>query len=444
MTRGLRGVYGIICIIIFGSLLFAAREVVTEAVFFRNFIKSDGQKVNNLVLVKDGENNTIITDEINIFYEGKSIYVGEIICKNNRLFIPLNSFVPAAGGSFLQDGDEISIFLKQEINFNLVEGSDNMSFAPFISEQNYYVSFFDMCECLNLFSDWNDATKTISLFNDDKYYKSEGLHGKTGSKRNTLIRLEDIAPVQKDSYSEDDLIKQRIIADFLYSKGIPFSIALTPRYVNPEEEIDNDPSEEYSFYNAQFVYTLDHYRGRGGIIGLHGYTHQNGKGKSLFDKEFGDEVNRTIKETEERLEKGIKALNILGFEPGFFFFPHYVATQGELLIAAKKFDIIYQTERDNSFVKRYFMHRTKFIPTPLQYIDCSENEDKFIQNIRDLDSEKLMSMFFHPFLEYKYIEVVREGLDKPRIIYPQGSILHRIVAAVEETRGNFTSIHEIE
>lgn len=49
-----------------------------------------------------------------------------------------------------------------------------------------------------------------------------------------------------------------------------------PRYIDPSQNIDNSLADNMNMYNADFIYTLDYFTFRRGLIGLHGYTHQNG------------------------------------------------------------------------------------------------------------------------------------------------------------------------
>ncbi|MEQ8156559.1 MAG: DUF2334 domain-containing protein [Clostridiaceae bacterium] len=68
-----------------------------------------------------------------------------------------------------------------------------------------------------------------------------------------------------------------------------------PRYVDPKNSIDIDPSRQNGFSLADFIYTLDCITYNGGEIGLHGYTHQMNDEISLKGYEFGidaPDINR--------------------------------------------------------------------------------------------------------------------------------------------------------
>lgn len=102
-----------------------------------------------------------------------------------------------------------------------------------------------------------------------------------GMIRTAVLRLEDVGP--GGAYkSAADLAKLRVIADYLYGKGVPFHVALIPRFI--ELGWDRDIAAPAA---AEFRATLAYMRQRGASIGLHGYTHQFMGGTSGDGSEFG-------------------------------------------------------------------------------------------------------------------------------------------------------------
>lgn len=51
------------------------------------------------------------------------------------------------------------------------------------------------------------------------------------------------------------------------------------------------------------MYTLDYFIDRGGIIGLHGYTHQSGAEVSIDGIEFDETINNDESIIRERVQK---------------------------------------------------------------------------------------------------------------------------------------------
>jgi Uncharacterized protein conserved in bacteria (DUF2334). len=61
--------------------------------------------------------------------------------------------------------------------------------------------------------------------------------------------------------------------------------------MNPAKGIDNDPSTQLSMHNTDFIFTLDYLIDKNGLIGLHGYTHQQGNEESADGIEFNSKIN---------------------------------------------------------------------------------------------------------------------------------------------------------
>ena len=93
--------------------------------------------------------------------------------------------------------------------------------------------------------------------------------------RKALVRIEDVS-IESEP---DDLIA---IADYLYSKKIPFQVSLIPIFKDPENK-----EEIYLSDRPQFVRAVHYMVSRGATIVLHGVTHQY-HGKTGDDHEFWD------------------------------------------------------------------------------------------------------------------------------------------------------------
>ena len=398
----------------------------------------------NTVVEFDNNEKGDNIDNIIIKYDGNPIYLGNILCQASKLYIPLNQFVKSAGGIVINDNDELSLSLKQNVIFNLKygiyhNGEEKIKLSRFfIEDDNFYISVFDFCQAFSLFSDWDIKTKTISFFSG---YQLEQSEKKKGS-RQALIRLEDVAPTGDDAASDDDLLKQRVIADYLYSNNIPFGISVVPRYKDPPKGIDNDPSRHYTFYNAQFVFTLDYYIGRGGVIGAHGYTHQNRDGVSLYDAEFGKEANIGLEDAKNRIDLTVKAFEDMNISASFFSFPHYLSTPDEVKYVTKYFNCIYQTYKNKVTHMLQGVRLIKLVPTPINYVGTMEAADTLSDELKTYSKDHLMSIFFHPFLEYQHITIERDNRSKPVIKYDSNTIMHKIISAMQENGGEFVTIFD--
>ena len=327
------------------------------------------------------------------------------------------------------NGKELSLLSAE------VEGSRLMLPAEVFGGEGS-LSLFEITEKFNLVCSFNQGTNTIDLYSNDMEINPN----KVAGERNALIRLEDVAPLGDDARA-DFYMRLRIIADYLYSQGVPFCIALVPRYINPEHELDNDPANKYSFSNLEFVYTIDYLIGRGGTVGLHGYTHQQKLGRSLDDIEFGEDVSLEEAEALFRLAKDAAAK--MGFEPKFFVFPHYVCTDEQLAAAIREFGIVYQSPNKmvTYFPTENGLART--VPTPLGYFAPTDDVETKISEVEELPQGTLMSFFFHPYIEYESISIVSRKGDIQSWHYDENSLLHKVIRAAHSVGAEFVPITEI-
>src|SRR5262249_15142492 len=135
--------------------------------------------------------------------------------------------------------------------------------------------------------------------------------------RKALLRLEDISV-------EDDIDKLREIADYLAERGVPFQIALIPIFKDPAtgEEI-------YLSDRPQFVRTIRYMVSKGGLVVMHGVTHQY-RGRSGDDFEFWDRAgNRPIQGdsptlVDQKLRDGLAECFRNGIYPVTWETPHYM------------------------------------------------------------------------------------------------------------------------
>ncbi|MBI3766817.1 MAG: DUF2334 domain-containing protein, partial [Ignavibacteriales bacterium] len=135
-----------------------------------------------------------------------------------------------------------------------------------------------------------------------------------------LVRIEDVDLFENPG-------KLRDIADFFYSKHIPFLVGLIPFFVDPDAGYRLSLSDK-----PEFVDAIHYMVARGATIVMHGVTHQY-QGVTATDFEFWDgSMNRKIKnDSKEYVEKKMK----MGLEecwknniyPLIWETPHYTASQ---------------------------------------------------------------------------------------------------------------------
>jgi hypothetical protein len=400
-------------------------------------------------------------DNIKLGFEGKVLdLVLPVYIEKNRYYLPLTELVEKIGGTSKIEENILSL----ELNNNLIkvdvkantfsQGDKTQKLKRHIIFSNdfCYISLIDLCRIFNLKADWNTDNKTISLFNNrDKLEVTES----PASEKTALLRLEDITAGQRYSNSET-LEKLRIISDYLYSQNIPFHVAWVPRYIDPTKNpiVDNDPSKQNNMFNSDFVFTLDYFEERNGIIGLHGYTHQFDNTVSIDANEFHrspkDRIPSTDAYTQERINLAIASAKALDIPYGFFEAPHYAAAPNVLRVLEKNFDYLYQPYSPDGFseskklvVKKLGDRTIKYIPTPLDYVDGKNDTDKMIKKINTLAPDLLASFFYHPSIEFEDIKLSKDNTGYPSYTYSPDSTLHRIIKASKDKGYKFKTINEV-
>jgi uncharacterized protein YdaL len=235
--------------------------------------------------------------------------------------------------------------------------------------------------------------------------------------RKVYLRIEDVSVLRSPKRLKE-------IADFLYSRKVPFLIALIPAYINP-----NSGTEASITDYPELVEAVKYMVERGGTVVLHGYTHQyykseTGEGFEFWDAfedrplnvNYADYVrDRVIKGIEVCLENGLYPL---AFEP-----PHYAMAQEGYAELKKYFSTVIgqiQTtdKRFGTAAPPYEIKNTKrfnrFLPESLGYVagDGSTGVKEILDNaaklllVRDADT----GVFFHNYMDMKYLEQIVEGL----------------------------------
>lgn len=380
---------------------------------------------------------TSIEPNLKISFQRKSLnFISPIFRDINRFFLPVLEFISQLRGESHISRDKINILFKDKSPICIAYKTDDYKFT--IINDVLYCSLFDICRILNVKSRWDYSSKSISLYWDTD--KSEIRTIPSG--RVALIRFEDVT-AGDEYFDSNNLEKFRIVADFMFSAGVPFHIAWIPRFVDPPNGIDNDISKHYSMSNANFLFTIEYLLNKGGQIGLHGYTHQYGNEVSGEGTEFNEERNSDEIIIRKRVEAAINTAKKLELPFKFFESPHYAATEFQQSIFEQYFDIIYEGcvgIWGDKIVISPRNHRTLYIPTPLSYVEGKDGTEKMLDRIDNLDEKTLASLFYHPYKDFEYITLQNGTNGYPLSKYSENSPLHLIIKALYDRNYNFSKI----
>ncbi|ERI90039.1 hypothetical protein HMPREF1982_04306 [Clostridiales bacterium oral taxon 876 str. F0540] len=390
-----------------------------------------------------------ITNDFKICFEGKNInFKKGLIFKYNRLYISLYDLQRLLGYNIKNRGRSTYLLMdNNKIIINYENGYFISSFkkcfrvpAVYYNEE-YYLSLIDICEIFNLITVWNYNDKEILLFKNRREIIRTPREKLT---KPALIRFEDITA--GDEYDNaEKLLRLRIVTDLMYSKSLPFHIAWIPRYKSPKRGIDNDLSKDFSIYNADFLFTLDYMINRGGIVGLHGYTHQYKNGDSVDDSEFGEGYYSTVEDAEIRALKAINTSEKLDIPYKFFESPHYSCTFEQQAVFEKHFKYIFEPAQGVWNHRPYVSLRNKetiYVPAPLGYVENMDVKD-MIKRIKDKPEGDLAALFYHPYKEFEFIVLNKLNDGYIDYSYLNNSILRKILNCLAEEGYSLVKITDI-
>ncbi|MDR3542123.1 MAG: DUF2334 domain-containing protein [Desulfosporosinus sp.] len=375
----------------------------------------------------------------------------------NRYYLPITEIISKLGGKQILKDNSLTLELgtiAQTINLkeNTYRAQDqefHLKKKSLISGGIVYLSMFDFHKLFNLKVDWDTKAKTLGFYynRDNTVRQVRPAAGKPA-----LIRFEDVSASNIYALPES-LEKLRIVSDYLYQENVPFHIAWVPRYIDPRpsSKADVDISKQYSMENTDFIYTLDYMLDRDGLIGLHGYTHQYGKTVSIegleFHAPFGNGVNIPATEdyAQARINLAKEAAHTLDIPYAFFEAPHYGIFGNQLKVAEKNFDIIYEDYPglpSQIVVRKNGDKTTKYIPTPLNYVDGKNDVNRMINQLKNLSPNVLASFFLAPYLEFDNITLSKDRDGYPSYTYGT-SVLHRLLKVFQEEGYRFAKITEL-
>ncbi|MEI8257065.1 MAG: DUF2334 domain-containing protein, partial [Deltaproteobacteria bacterium] len=174
----------------------------------------------------------------------------------------------------------------------------------------------------------------------------------TVERHRATVRLEDITPA-------NDPTELRAVADYLFSRGVPFGIGVSPQYRDPRGYYNGGVAENITLRNSpDVVSALRYMLTKGGVLVMHGQTHQWNGGLNPFTGVTGDDTEfyRVIHNADNtltysgplpedsltwattRMTTGLNLFRQAGLvQPAIFEFPHYAASVNSFTAAASRF-----------------------------------------------------------------------------------------------------------
>ncbi len=344
-----------------------------------------------------------ISGDVGVYYLGQPLSVNKMSYFNGRLYM---------------DRAQLEEALGKESNGK----------ACVVEEKDGAISLVDIANQYDLSVVISQAESRIDFYNAQPV-EAAAAEGKTTG----YIRLEDVMANGLDAegnvipdatYNEANLEKLRFMGRNLYSRGQSYYIAWIPLFVDPVAGVTNDITSNPCLYNADFIFTLDYLRLHGARMVLHGYSHQQFDTISAVGNEFGEDTEFTVEQMNERMNNAIVLAKMLGYEFDCFEFPHYAATDASRALAEAKFDIIYQSGLEYSQqieVVKQGDREIAYIPTPVDYVYSRYDTELWNRMDTVHQNGKLMSLFYHPTLDYPVIEIVTEN--DVRVMRPTDTVM---------------------
>lgn len=279
-------------------------------------------------------------------------------------------------------------------------------------DDRLYLSLSDAAALYGLGVEFRPGDSSVHLYRMDAPDWDTSAHD--NAYRTGYLRLEDIMADRglNGRFTHENLVKLRLLADYLGSCTDRFYIAWIPLYVNPGADVRNDISTDFSFYNTDFVFTLDTLVRNGGRLGLHGLTHQSGDSISADGFEFGTSVSYTTEALLDRFRSAEAICHTLGYDYDFFEFSHYDATEAQMRTAECFFDTVCQAWDLSGQIRRHYTigHDCIWVPTPAGHVQSAYDRDGIAARLEaSYNSGSEISIFFHPVLDCSYITVEKHG-----------------------------------
>ncbi len=233
--------------------------------------------------------------------------------------------------------------------------------------------------------------------------------------RRAMVRIEDVSV----DHDPQDL---RAIADYLYSQGVPFQIALIPVFRDPQRGLEIHLSDR-----RQTVEAIRYMVSKGGSVVMHGVTHQY-RGASGDDFEFWNELaDRPVPNDnqagplERMLELAFRECFNNGIYPIAWETPHNAASANTYGFLKPYFSVFHErilaaaTVSADQYVP--YPVRDRFgrfvVPENLGYLPFGKSDTAPILNAaRAMLSVRdgIASFYYHPFMPLKHLREIVNGM----------------------------------
>jgi len=272
------------------------------------------------------------------------------------------------------------------------------------------------------------------------------------SQKLALIRLEDVNPGTYDTREKlDKLVK---IADYLYKEGVPFQISLIPVYKDPASNIEISVGDTEIFQIRDFNKTIMYMRERGGMVGLHGYTHQHLNEVSGAGFEFSDKSGQEYAKmayAEERVQKALAAMERAGIPVDYWETPHYTASLDQYKTFGNYFGLLYDPNPWEKTLKNISSRDSTgmdnqsviFVPAPLNNITVDKDVERIFSQLDKNDPAVLASFFYHPTQEFKFLYKMQTPQGKEFYAHEPDSYLKRLISGFKERGYKFVSVYDL-
>lgn len=347
--------------------------------------------------------------------------INDTVFCNGRLGVPLAEGVKAMGGTLESTfrGYKISCNGK---TINLSSNVKSNRPVIFTYDNREYISLYELItpfgyeEIADINKNSAEILKSVWENDEENFVKADK------NSKQAYIRLEDIAadglkPGGGGHYTVDMLEKLKYMAEYLYRTDQEYYIAWVPVYAYPQGDYWNDVSKDFNLYNSYFLYVLDYMTDHNGHLGLHGYTHQYGNDESCIGYEWGKNTPYNLNEQQRRMIEAKKTCHKLGYNEEFFEFPHYGATNEQLLMAEYYFDAVYQPYPDEEHYN-YLTYTERsgkkvyYIPTPADYVHY-KNDCSIFDKIKTAHNKGYtLSLYFHPVIDDEQFEIETRGSER--------------------------------
>ncbi|MFX4261922.1 DUF2334 domain-containing protein [Pelotomaculum propionicicum] len=308
----------------------------------------------------------------------------------------------------------------------------------------YTGSFFVLAALVIFFVLRQFQTQAFPIYQDNASWE--------GKSKMALIRLEDVSPGTYNT--KESLEKLEAIADYLYQEGVPFQVSIIPVYKDPGKNVEISIGDTDNPQVRDFIKTIKYMRGKGGKIGLHGYTHQYQKeitGSGFEFMEKGTSTFATPGYAGERAGKALELMDKAGIPVDYWETPHYTATLDQYRVLSKYFGLIYDPNPADKKFKNisswdstgFDNESAVFIPAPLLNVTKEKDVNRILAQLDKNDPVQLASFFFHPYLEFKsmYKMKAKEGYEF--YAYETDSYLHRLIGGFKERGYRFVSVYDL-